>query len=265
MKTELKVKQGKSTANRAAVHGGIALLAVAFVPPAAASELALMPMPKSVEIAQGNLPVSGPLSVTIEGCAAAPTRPALARFERDLRLLTGSERAGAPVSLAVRCAALDPQLLTTEAREGYGLSITANGIALDAAGETGVLRGLATLRQLVDRDAAGANVPLVRIDDSPRFVWRGLMVDVARHFMSVETLKRQIDAMELAKLNVLHLHLSDNEAFRVESRKYPRLAGASRDKRTYSRRRSATWCATRAIAVFASYPNSTCPATTWPR
>ena len=56
-----------------------------------------------------------------------------------------------------------------------------------------------------------------------RFAWRGLMIDTARHFMSVESLKRQIDAMEQVKLNVLHLHLSDNEAFRVESRRYPRL------------------------------------------
>jgi hexosaminidase len=71
--------------------------------------------------------------------------------------------------------------------------------------------------------AGGFAVPAMAIDDAPRFVWHGVMIDVARHFISLPTIKRQIDAIELVKLNVLHLHLSDNGEFRVESRLYPKL------------------------------------------
>ncbi|MGH6997566.1 MAG: beta-N-acetylhexosaminidase, partial [Phenylobacterium sp.] len=126
--------------------------------------------------------------------------------------------------LEITCAAADPGARTLDAREAYRLQVSPRGVALQADGPIGVLRGLATLRQLIETGPGGAaSLPLVAIDDAPRFPWRGVMIDTARHFMSVETIKRQIDAMEQVKLNVLHLHLSDNEAFRVESRRYPRL------------------------------------------
>ena len=147
------------------------------------------------------------------------------RFQRDLARLTGVETfaAGGP-ALEITCAAADPGALTLKAREAYRLQVSPRGVALQADGPVGVLRGLATLRQLIETGPGGAaSLPLVAIDDAPRFPWRGVMIDTARHFMSVETIKRQIDAMEQVKLNVLHLHLSDNEAFRVESRRYPRL------------------------------------------
>jgi hexosaminidase len=98
---------------------------------------------------------------------------------------------------------------------------------LTADGPAGVLRGLATLRQSITKMPGGFAIPAMVIDDAPRFVWRGLMIDVARHFYSLPTLNRQIDAMERVKLNVLHLHLSDNEGFRVESRLYPKLHESS--------------------------------------
>ncbi len=147
------------------------------------------------------------------------------RFQRDLARLTGVETfaAGGP-ALEITCAAADPGALTLKAREAYRLQVSPRGVALQADGPVGVLRGLATLRQLIETGPGGAaSLPLVAIDDAPRFPWRGVMIDTARHFMSVETIKRQIDAMEQVKLNVLHLHLSDNEAFRVESRRYRRL------------------------------------------
>ena len=94
-----------------------------------------------------------------------------------------------------------------------------------ADGPAGVLHGLATLRQSITNVPGGFAVPAMAIDDAPRFAWRGVMIDVARHFMSLPTLERQIDAMELVKLNVLHLHLSDNEAL---SGRKPALSEAAR-------------------------------------
>jgi hexosaminidase len=76
---------------------------------------------------------------------------------------------------------------------------------------------------LLDADANGFYFPAVQITDEPRFTWRGLMIDVARHFQPMEVIKRNIDGMAMVKLNVLHLHLSDDQGFRVESKKYPLL------------------------------------------
>ncbi|GFE83309.1 hypothetical protein GCM10011487_53090 [Steroidobacter agaridevorans] len=107
--------------------------------------------------------------------------------------------------------------------EAYSLTVTNDGVRIDADGPTGVLRALATLRQLISLDSGQPQLPFVSINDTPRFTWRGVMLDPARHFLKVDTLKRQIDAMERVKLNVLHLHLSDDEGFRVESKRFPRL------------------------------------------
>src|SRR5262249_6093629 len=87
----------------------------------------------------------------------------------------------------------------------------------------GVLHGLETLLQLVDVTADGFAIPAITIQDHPRFAWRGLMIDVSRHFIPLDVLKRNLDGMAAAKLNVLHWHLSDNQGFRVESKKFPKL------------------------------------------
>lgn len=191
------------------------------------AEASLMPLPRTVETQNGMLRIEGAVSSVVSGCGAAMIPGAIKRFERDFAALVGTPLGGAQTHLKIRCLAADPNLLTLEAREAYRLDVTADGVTIDADGETGVVRALATLRQLVSRDASGPVLPYIRIDDRPRFAWRGLMIDTARHFMSIAALERQIDAMELAKLNVLHLHLSDNEAFRVESRRYPRLTSVA--------------------------------------
>ncbi|MCX7863592.1 MAG: beta-N-acetylhexosaminidase [Novosphingobium sp.] len=214
-----------------AIFGALACAtAVAAEPPLAA----LMPMPVSIERSEGALRLDGPIAPRVEGCAHAMVPDGVARFSRDLVLLAGEPKTASPLPLAIRCLVSDRKLLSLEAREGYRLLVDPSGLSIEADGETGVLRALATLRQLVGRDGQGAVIPAVRIADSPRFAWRGLMLDPARHFISVETIKRQIDAMELAKLNVLHLHLSDNEGFRVESRRFPRLTTVASHGRYYT-------------------------------
>ncbi|MFT9015815.1 MAG: family 20 glycosylhydrolase [Acetobacter sp.] len=118
--------------------------------------------------------------------------------------------------------------------EGYRLNVTPDGITLNAQEPVGVLRGLATVLQLVRQGADTTLVTQARVQDAPRFGWRGLMLDVSRHFMSIPALMRQLDAMEIVKLNVLHIHFSDGAAFRVQSRRYPLLQTLSSHGQFYT-------------------------------
>ncbi|MBP7141330.1 MAG: family 20 glycosylhydrolase, partial [Opitutaceae bacterium] len=113
--------------------------------------------------------------------------------------------------------------------ESYRLVVTPKGVLLDAAVTWGALRGLATLEQCLRSGADGWFLPAVRIRDRPRFVWRGLLIDVCRHVISMESLKRQIDGMALAKFNVLHFHLTNDQGFRIESKRFPRLQECGSD------------------------------------
>jgi hexosaminidase len=96
------------------------------------------------------------------------------------------------------------------------------------------MRGLETLQQLVQSDATGYFVPAVSIRDTPRFRWRGLMIDCGRHFMPVDVIRRTLDGMAAVKLNVFHWHLSEDQGFRIESRAFPRLAGLGSDGLFYT-------------------------------
>ena len=118
--------------------------------------------------------------------------------------------------------------------ESYSLEITSSAAALSAATPLGVMRGLQTLLQLVETTSQGFAVPAVAIQDQPRFPWRGLMIDVSRHFMPLDVLKRNLDGMAAVKLNVFHWHLSDNQGFRVESKKFPKLQEMGSDGLYYT-------------------------------
>jgi len=107
--------------------------------------------------------------------------------------------------------------------ESYKLHVVENLVSVDAPTTAGALHGLETLIQLCDKDETGYFFPAIAIDDAPRFKWRGLMIDVARHFIPLDVMKRNIDAMAAVKMNVLHWHLTDDEGFRVESKVYPLL------------------------------------------
>ena len=210
----------------------VALLVLALSPRPGVAEapaaLPLMPWPAEMRPGAGALPIGLTLTVSVEGGSPLLDR-ALARFTRRLSGKGGGfvrlahAEPGGPATLRVVCAARDPRFLTLEADESYALDVTPNGAELRAAGETGVVRGLATLAQLARKDGAGLAFAAASVRDRPRFPWRGLMIDPVRHFVPFDDLARQLDAMEAVKLNVLHLHLSDSEAYRVESRVRPLL------------------------------------------
>lgn len=110
--------------------------------------------------------------------------------------------------------------------EAYTLDVTRDGIIVQAHDERGLFYGAVTLWQLVTQgDKGGATLPVLHIEDAPRFGWRGFMLDPARHFQQVDDVKKIIDAMALHKLNTLHWHLTDDQGWRIEIKQYPKLTG----------------------------------------
>jgi hexosaminidase len=107
-------------------------------------------------------------------------------------------------------------------KEGYELNISSTKIEVRASAEAGILYGLQTLRQLLRLSANGA-IQAQSIKDSPRFAWRGVMLDVSRTFMPVNLVKRYIDLFSQYKLNIVHLHLTDDQGWRIEIKRYPLL------------------------------------------
>jgi hexosaminidase len=108
--------------------------------------------------------------------------------------------------------------------EAYVLDVGPQGLRVSANDQRGLFYGAVTLWQLMSADSGKSiRLPALRIDDTPRFVWRGLMLDSARHFWSVDEIKQLLDAMSLHKLNTFHWHLTDDQGWRIEIRKHPKL------------------------------------------
>ncbi|QBB69749.1 carbohydrate-binding protein [Pseudolysobacter antarcticus] len=138
----------------------------------------------------------------------------------DLLPLTGT----IPKSQAISFV-LDPHVVVSS-DEGYELVVAGDHIRLAARTAHGLFNGSTTLWQLLTLDTGNTlpiRVPALRIDDAPRFVWRGLMLDVSRHFMPPDAIKQILAAMAVHKLNVFHWHLTDDQGWRIEIKKYPRL------------------------------------------
>jgi hexosaminidase len=191
-----------------------------------------MPWPLQLEQLPDSLKLQGTLRVESTG-GDERVNHALARFQRQLSLQTGapfnsphSEMKLAPL-LSIHCGSHGLAVQSLIEDESYHLVIGSKQIDLIAPNPLGVMHGLQTLLQLVQSGPDGWFIPAVHIEDSPRFPWRGLMIDVSRHFMPIGVLERNIDGMAAVKLNVLHLHLSDDEGFRVESRRCPKLTQLS--------------------------------------
>ncbi len=121
--------------------------------------------------------------------------------------------------------------------ESYELTVSDSGAKLTAPTTLGVLHGLQTFLQLVQITPAGFAAASVTIKDQPRFPWRGLLIDVSRHFIPIDVLKRNLDGMAAVKMNVLHWHLSDDQGFRVESKVFPKLTGMGSDGMFYTQAR----------------------------
>src|ERR1017187_4446262 len=223
------------------------LTALATVAPMAhAANLALMPMPVKVETSAGKLAIDGTFGVTvvardriaINGLHAPVPRldRAVEHFLDRLARQTGIFFAPAAKAetLRIECSPCTGATPTLEEDESYSLDVSAGGARLQATTPEGVIHGLETFLQLIQPGADGLQVPAVHIEDRPRFAWRGLMIDASRHFISVEVIKRNLDAMAAVKLNVFHWHLSDDQGFRAESKLFPKLQQLGSDGLFYT-------------------------------
>ncbi|MEZ6875789.1 beta-N-acetylhexosaminidase [Enterobacter sp. KBR-315C3_2022] len=204
---------------------GLMLGASALAAPA--GDLPLMPWPAQVErpTTQGALVLSNDISVSVSGDDLGD---AVSRLRQRFALQTGwtlRPQADKPEKPTVRIAIakkVKPQPLP-DSDESYTLTVDANGVNISANTRFGALRAMETLLQLVQNGAENTSLPWVTIKDSPRFPWRGLLLDSARHFIPLVDIKRQIDGMAAAKLNVLHWHLTDDQGWRFASARYPKL------------------------------------------
>jgi hexosaminidase len=183
------------------------------------------------------------------------------RFVERLSRETGIPiRQGAPIAgrltLEISCAAAGPAYPKLGEDESYRLEVSAGGAKLTAPTTTGVLRGLATFAQLTEAGPDGFFVPALTIEDKPRFPWRGLMLDVSRHWMPLPVVERNLDAMAAVKMNVFHWHLSDDQGFRVESKRFPKLQQLGSDGHFYTQaevRRLVEYAADRGIRVIPEF------------
>ena len=191
--------------------------------------LNLMPAPAAVKMQAGRLPINAGFSVATSGYADDRLRNGIKRMTTRLAgrtvlslpyELAGDESAA---TLVVQCQTAGEVIPATSENESYRLEITDKQARLVAPTVVGALRGLETFLQALQGDRDGYFLPAMEIQDQPRFVWRGLLIDVARHYQPIEVLKRNLDAMAAVKLNVLHWHLSEDQGFRVESKKFPKL------------------------------------------
>ena len=190
--------------------------------------LNLMPVPASVQMGSGSLKIEAGFTVAVTGHSDARLNGAVERFVDRLAKQTGlligmNSTNGAKATLVLRVDHDSKPVQELGEDESYVLEVSSNGASITAPTDLGALHGLQTFLQLVSVSPDGFVAPAVIIKDTPRFPWRGLMIDAARHFIPLEVLRRNIDGMEAVKMNVFHWHLSENQGFRVESRKFPKL------------------------------------------
>ncbi|MEO8780260.1 MAG: family 20 glycosylhydrolase [Rhodanobacter sp.] len=207
-----------------------ACLLLGLLPPlraaaAVASSPALIPQPAQLTMAVGAFQVDARTPLVVIDHAAATRHTAdylvaLLAHTRGLHLRVTSGQLAAPGITLQR----DPRAPVTQAG-GYALDVTAQGIRIRARDDAGLFHGAITLWQLLTPDArsGAADVPALQIRDWPRFAWRGLMLDSARHFQSVAEIETLLDQMAQHKLNTFHWHLTDDQGWRIQIKRYPEL------------------------------------------
>ena len=215
----------------------LALLAIAGItwfgflrpePPPISDEdraaVALMPLPAELKLGKGTFLLDEGLAHEFTGLKSDRLERAVERFFGRLSRRTGMETAqGSHIRLFLECTGSEKQVPSLEDDESYSLKVTGNKIVITAPGETGILYGLETLLQLAGEKDGSWGIPVLSLKDRPRYPWRGLMIDACRHWIPKEVVLRNLDAMGALKMNVFHWHLTENQAFRVESKWYPKL------------------------------------------
>ncbi len=203
-----------------------------------AGDLPLMPWPSQVERSsdEGRLVLDNGISIVVKGDQLDEE---VARWRHRISLQAGwtlkpQSEATKHCTISIEIAQKVSPLPLENSDESYRLNISGTGITLTAQTRFGAMRGMETLLQLIRPGAEDVSVPYLTIEDSPRFPWRGVLLDSARHFLPVSTILRQLDGMAAAKLNVLHWHLTDDQGWRFTSAIYPKLQHVASDGQFYT-------------------------------
>ena len=187
-----------------------------------------MPVPTLIKMTPGRLSLDSRFSLSERGYTDERQERAI---DRALGRLEARANLGFPhhrekdfrAKFVIQTDSPGMKIQGLEEDESYTLETNSQQAVLHAHTVVGTIRGLESLVQLLDADRDGFFFPLVHIEDRPRFPWRGLLLDVSRHWEPVEIIKRTLDSMAVVKLNVFHWHLSDDQGFRVESHTFPLL------------------------------------------
>jgi hexosaminidase len=197
---------------------------------AGAREHDIVPLPNKLEFAEGSFQLRDGLPVELEG-GDQQARAVVRGFIDMLAAMGGVELEAGELAGGKSGILFKIEDSAAIPGEGYRLEIRRDGISIAATDPTGLFYATQTIRQLLPPDwesrepgrGGGYDLPCLRIEDHPRFPWRGYMLDESRHFFGIETVKRILDMMAFYKLNRFHWHLTDTDGWRIEIRKYPRL------------------------------------------
>ena len=208
------------------------------------SAVSLMPMPALLVRNPGKLDLNSAFSVSLTGSRDPRLQAAVIRLLDRLQRKTGipfpvlahADSAAARTVFEIRCSGGGERTPSLQDDESYTLEVTDRKARLAAPSTAGILRGMETFLQLVHADEQCFHVPAVMIEDRPRFRWRGLLIDVSRHWQPPDVIRRNLDAMAAMKMNVLHWHLSDDQGFRVESQVFPKLHQKGSDGNYYTQK-----------------------------
>ncbi len=228
------------TRTRSGVVCGVALLCcLSLRAQGGASTDVVMPVPSSVQTGSGVFRIEAGLTAGVGGASSDRLQRGVLRAMKRLEDKTGQPlsrqlTSGNQARLLVTVKGDGNAVQGVDEDESYTLQVSSATIKIDAATTAGALHGLETLIQLAQVQGTGYVVPALTVNDTPRFPWRGLMIDCSRHFEPLDVLKRNIDGMAAVKLNVFHWHLTDDQGFRIESKKYPQLTGAGSDGLFYT-------------------------------
>lgn len=188
------------------------------------NDLTIIPQPQSMVLGKGYFQFTQETVFVIDPALMPAQLPFLEQFERA----SGFKFAVQKIALSGNSVVIDTD--KSLPKEGYTLAVTPQQISIKAADYNGALYALQTLRQLLPNEVESSElvkrdwlVPAVTISDAPQYQWRGLMLDVSRHFFPKEYILKTLDRMAMLKLNTFHFHLVDNEGWRIEIKKYPKL------------------------------------------
>ena len=226
--------RGKISLFTVILPASVLLLAAGFPLSGVESAIALVPLPSSMELSAGQFTMTAGTKIVTGG--ESKEIEAIGQYLSDrlgsamgfkLSVLADERQGAAANSVVLTTSGANLEL----GDEGYELTANDAGVVIRAPKPAGLFYGVQTLRQLLPpqieqstkAEGVAWTVPGVKIKDKPRFVWRGYLLDVGRHFRSTEFVKRYIDCLAYNKMNLFHWHLTEDQGWRIEIKKYPKL------------------------------------------